>query len=267
MTNKCTVQNLTCGNCDRSGHVTSVCMGRRQAQSGQGQSWRGRDRRGNDRSRSNSKGRTPQQSRRSSHERNVNVIDEVHADEPNVCVLAQQSSPAAPDVTVVTCSVIDPRAGPLQNMALSVGSDPSSLFDCYANPDTGSNFNVMGSALARSIGAEIRPKSGIQLTAANKQPLAEEGMATVFVRHFGEVYKMTVIVSPDLDRYFIVGRPDLKIMRIIHQNFPAPMQECTAQAQDASAVSSRDFPAADSKIDTAALSGGMENKAINFLYV
>ena len=217
---QCDGVGLHCGNCNRDGHITMVCMGRRLQPSTSGQNNRGRQRnqRGQ-RSRSNSKGRTPQQSRPASRDRGVHAVEDVfHPDNSSVNMITAGKTYAA-----ATAASINAQRDSLQNMKIRISADNSNRFvTTFANPDTGSSVTVIGSALVARINAKLGPPSGIKLTAANKQQLREQGTAVVTVQHCGKPFMLTAIVCPDLDDGIIIGRPDLKVMGIIPETFPLP---------------------------------------------
>ena len=216
---KCDIFGKSCRNCGRDGHIYRVCLGRRlpipESQPRHPRNPNRQRGQRNNRSRSNSKGRTPKQS---PDRRNINEVEDVVHEDRQLNMIKSYAEAAS-------CNINASSSGSLQNMRIQLASSATAAgISNAANPDTGSNFNVIGTCLAKKVGAAIGPMSGIRLTVANKQLLREDGTATIFVRHYGSSYALDFIVSPDLDSCVIIGRPSLITMGVIHSNFPLPVQ-------------------------------------------
>ena len=245
MTFKCEVhpKNLNCTNCQNTGHIRQICLGKRKQTRGR------RDFRPRSRERSKSAGRTPAFSpgpgRRNPQTFNaievVDVEEKVHINavedispnrktpnsstRKNTCKNEQQSNCssdrqiAAPIANEI-CAVFPQEKENLTNMPVLVSTENSHI-NATANPDTGAPYTIFNVEYCEQLGAKINADLGpTKLQSCTDGKIELLGYVDVTIRFQGHAVKTSCLVSQNMPGKFLIGRPDLRKLHVIGQNFP-----------------------------------------------
>ena len=239
MTFKCEVhpKNLNCTNCQNTGHIRQICMGKQKQTRGR------RDFRPRSRERSKSAGRTPAFSpgpRRNPQSFNaievVDVKDKVHINaiddvsQKNTTysstTLEQQHADfscerqiAAP-ITNKLCAVFPHESENLTNMPVLLSTGKTHV-NATANPDTGAPYTIFNKEYCDQLGAEINTDLGhTKLQSCTDGKIDLIGFVDIAIRFQGHVTHTSCLVSRNMPGKFLIGRPDLRKLHVIGKNFP-----------------------------------------------